>query len=263
MKLLPSACTRRDALALTTLVLGTASRRPAWADDISSSGVAPEYNPGQTPEQLGDALGGLKPGTGRSLNALIKTRAETGVERIGDASPLFKKGQILDSVRAADGSAVTLSFAFPEAWTLSGGPNLDVRDVKESDSAFVLVAPLPASKRSIEDIPISWFLDLLFAKGGKYGQYGTCDDRKVVKSDVVAASLPTGGTQLYRTLDLKFAPLSYNANTVERRALLSATSVGGSVFVLVSGSLATRYKKLQPELLAVRESFRAIGKRAG
>ena len=74
---------------------------------------------------------------------------------------------------------------------------------------------------------------------------------------------PTGGTQLYRTLDLKFAPLSYNANTVERRALLSATSVGGSVFVLVSGSLATRYKKLQPELLAVRESFRAIGKRAG
>ena len=36
--------------------------------------------------------------------------------------------------------------------------------------------------------------------------------------------------------------------------------VGGSVFVLVTGSLATRYKQLQPELQAVQESFRAIGR---
>ena len=41
-----------------------------------------------------DMLGGLAPGTGRSLNALIKMRAETGVERTGAVeSPLFKPGQ--------------------------------------------------------------------------------------------------------------------------------------------------------------------------
>ena len=40
---------------------------------------------------------------------------------------------------------------------------------------------------------------------------------------------------------------------------MSATSVGGTVFILVAGSLATRWKKLQPELSEVQASFRAIG----
>ena len=39
---------------------------------------------------------------------------------------------------------------------------------------------------------------------------------------------------------------------------VSATAVGGTVFILVSGSLATRFKAMQPELAAVQDSFRVL-----
>ena len=99
----------------------------------------------------------------------------------------------------------------------------------------------------------------MFDPAGKYGQYGQCDDRTVKKSTLELLTLPSGGKQHYRRIDLKFAPLSYNANTVERRALISATSVGGSVFILVTGSLANRFKAMKEDLVGVQESFRATG----
>ena len=64
----------------------------------------------------------------------------------------------------------------------------------------------------------------------------------MVASTLVPLSLPQGGQQSYRRLSLKFAPLTYNMNTVERRSLVSATAVGGTVFMLVSGSLSSREK---------------------
>jgi len=227
---------------------------------FASSDQVAYYNPGQSAEDLKDALGGLKPGTGRPLNALIKMRAETGVERVATegSSPLFKPGQILDDLRTADGGVAQVSFAFPDAWTLAGGPNLDVRDVKNSDSAFVLVRALPP-RTKFDDLKNDFFVDLMFDPQGKYGAYGAVDDRKITSSQTVSVSLPSGGKQTYRRLSLKFAPLSYNQNTVQRRALISATAVGGSVFVLVTGSLATRFKQLEGSLQAVQESFRAIG----
>jgi hypothetical protein len=152
-------------------------------------------------------------------------------------------------------------FAYPEEWTLAGGPNLDVRNVKESDSAFVLAAPLPLGK-TIEILDEEFFLNVIFDPQGKYGQYGAVDDRKVVSFERVSVTLPTGGQQAYARIDLKFAPLSYNQNTVQRRALISATAVGGTVFICVAGSLAKRYKTLQPELASIQQSFRVLGNAA-
>ena len=240
---------RRDALAvLSSAVLTTVPSPLTWAAD---------YNPGQTPADLQGALGGLKPGTGRPLNALIKMRSETGVERVSaSASPLFKPGQILDELRTADGGIANVVFAFPEEWTLAGGPNLDVRNIRESDSAFVLVAPLPQMQK-FESLADDFFLDIIFSPTGKYGSYGAVDDRKVVKCELTSVRTPQGQQQSYRRLDLKFSPLSYNQNTVQRRALISATAVGGSVFICVAGSLANRFKQLRPELANIQESFRA------
>ena len=51
-----------------------------------------------------------------------------------------------------------MAFSFPEAWTMAGGPNLDVRDVKTSDSSFVLAAPLPSS-RTFESLKDAWFME--------------------------------------------------------------------------------------------------------
>ena len=62
-------------------------------------------------------------------------------------------------------------FAFPPEWTLAGGPNLDVRDVRQSDSAFVLVKNLPP-KLTIDRLTDEWLMDVLFDPAGKYGQYG-------------------------------------------------------------------------------------------
>ena len=253
---------RRDALTLASLAvsaLPAAILLPPTALPAHAIGaVAPGYNPGETVADLESSLGGLKPGTGRPLNALIKMRAETGVERVGDNSPLFKPGQILDQLRTADGGQAQIIFAFPQEWTLAGGPNLDVRDVKQSDSAFVLAAPLPP-RTKFEALKDDFFINVLLDPMGKFGQYGACDDRKVVSSAIEPLALPTGGKQLYRRIGLKFAPLTYNGNTVERRALISSTEVGGTVFMLVAGSLATRFKKLQPDLQEVQASFRAIG----
>ena len=105
-----------------------------------------------------------------------------------------------------------------------------MRDVRQSDSAFVIVAKQP-ERTPFERLPDDFFLEALFDPQGKYGAYGQVDDRTVLKSELESLSLPSGGTQTYRRIALKFAPLSYNANTVERRALISATSVGGSVFI--------------------------------
>jgi len=204
-----------------------------------------------------EAAGGLKAGTGRPLNALIKMRAETGVQRTGAVeTPLFKPGQCFDELKTARGAA-EVAFSFPEAWTMATGPNLDVRDVKTSDSSFVLAAPLP-DKRTFESLKDAWFMEVIFNPLGKYGSYGAVEERKVVSSSLVPLRLPSGGEQAYRRMSLKFAPLTYNMNTVERRALVSATAVGGTVFILVSGSLATRFKAMQPELVAVQDSFRVL-----
>lgn len=228
---------RRELPAVLLGALAAVTRRPALAE------TAPNLDP-----ELGRV----------AFAGLVKMRAVTGLERIGDESPLFKPGQVLDTARAADGSAASISFSFPEAWILAGGPNLDVRDVKTSDSAFVLAAPLPRGM-SLERLKDDFFLDVLFDPQGKYGAYGQVDDRQVTSSKLVPLTLTTGGQQGYRRIALKYAPLSYNQNTVERRALISATAVGGTVYMLVAGSLATRYKKMLPELAELQESFRCTG----
>lgn len=200
---------------------------------------------------------------GRGANALIKKRAETGVERTESVSnPLFAPGQILDELYSADRQRVTVSFAFPESWSFAKGPNLDVRDVRTADSTFLVVAPQPSgSSEELTDIsalPAAFFTDALFAKEGKYGSYGAVDAVKVTGDELISlASGGRGGKGSYRRLKIKFEALTYNQNTVQRRALLSATAVGGSIYILVSGCLSNRFKQAGPELEDIQNSFRA------
>lgn len=200
---------------------------------------------------------------GRGANALLKVRATTGVERTGTiASPLFKPGQILDELKGATPGAgpVSIAFSFPAAWSVASGPNLDVRDVRTSDSAFLIVARMPEGMSSLRDLPDTFFTDALFDPAGKYGAYGgLADGPRFLSSVALELSDSRGGRQPYRRLSIKFSPLTYNQNAVERRALISATEVGGAVYILVAGCLATRYKKAADELRDVQESFRAIG----
>ena len=182
---------RRRLLAAAPLLAA-----PALAntdDDARLASVAEAY-----------AAGARNPG--RGANALRKSFANTGVVRTGSITdPLFAAGQVLDELKAADGSAVSVSFAFPEAWGLAKGPNLDVRSVQTADSAFVVVAPLPAGVSDVGALPASFFTGALFAKDGKYGSYGGVDEVAVSKDSTESLSTPTGGGQAYRRLALKFS----------------------------------------------------------
>ena len=153
---------RRQASLLFSSLLSVGTTTTLSPTALADSDAVRD-TPGPPPE----ALGGLKPGTGRSLNALIKMRSITGVQRTGTVpEPLFKPGQILDEMKTAEGGAAQITFSFPEAWTLAGGPNLDVRDVRTGDSAFLLAAPLP-SGTCFETLQDDYFLTMLFAPEGK------------------------------------------------------------------------------------------------
>jgi hypothetical protein len=246
---------RRAAVLAALAAACTPRALPGFADDLAgadSTRAAELYAAGARLN-------------GRGANALLKVRATTGVDRTGTvANPLFKSGQILDELRGASPGAgpVSIAFSFPEAWSLASGPNLDVRDVRTSDSAFLIVARMPDGATSLLDLSDTFYTEALFDPAGKYGAYGGVDDVRFVSSQNLELSDSRGGRQPYHRLSIKFSPLTYNQNTVERRALISATEVGGAVYMLVAGCLATRFKKVGEDLRGAQESFRAIGLKA-
>ena len=68
---------------------------------------------------------------------------------------------------------------------------------------------------------------------------------------------PSSGMEMqYRQFSLSFDALTYNANTVNRRAKVSATTLGGSVFVLFTSCLGSRYEKASRELSSIQQTFR-------
>ena len=109
---LPHSTARRDALSLASLALATLPSVPLPA--LAGDGGVSAADAQRRSEELGlEAAGGLKPGTGRPLNALIKMRSATGVERTGSVeNSLFKPGQVFDELRCERGVA-EIAFAFP------------------------------------------------------------------------------------------------------------------------------------------------------
>lgn len=186
--------TRRAALFGAALLVAHPFERAAHAGDDDA--MAREY------------AAGARASGGRGANTMLKQRAASGVQRLG-GDPLFKSGQIFDTVRSADGNAVDISFSFPPEWQVSSGPNLDVRNVRTSDSAFLLVAPLPKGK-TVELLSRDFYTKLIFAPDGKYGAYGVVDDYSIKSFDVVSNKAPSGGDLSYRTFSLNFDALTYN-----------------------------------------------------
>ena len=233
---------RRSFAAAAALFLTARPNTPAFA--ALSGGAA------SVEEQY---KAGARADGGRGAAALVKPRSQSGIDRVG-GSPMFKPGSILDAMRSEDKTIVDVSFAYPDKWTVSNGPNLDVRDIANSDSAFLLVTPLKG--KSIADVKMKFFTDLIFDPAGKYGSYGTVDDFKTTDAEVVELTSPAGAAQKYRRFKLRFDALTYNQNTVSRTAYVSATSAGGSAFVLIAGCLSKRAKEAGKELTSIQKSFR-------
>lgn len=159
----------RRALFAAAAVLLNVKSGPACAESANAESLL-KGNEAVADVQAAYASG-ARANNGRGANALLKKRAESGILRVG-GDPMFKPGSILDAMRSDDGTVVDVSFSYPEKWTVAKGPNLDVRDVKSADSAFLLVAPLPNGKKTVADLKPAFFTTLLFAPSGKYGSYG-------------------------------------------------------------------------------------------
>ena len=151
----------------------------------------------------------------------------------------------------ANPSAVLVTFASP--WKLERGPVFDVetRDGKTGDGAFLAVTKSTGGKR-LEDLPSAFFLERLFDPTGRFSFYGAPTDVKVKSSRV------EGGR---RYIELGFSNLSQSTNAeIPRKALLVATIPEGSdnAVMLVGSANAARWKKGSEA--AVRDtvdSFRA------
>lgn len=73
---------------------------------VSPCGVAGAVLTGASDDELAKQyVTGARGSGGRGANAMLKTRAVSGVERIG-GDPKFKRGSILDAIRSEDGSIV-------------------------------------------------------------------------------------------------------------------------------------------------------------
>jgi len=188
-----------------------------------------------------------------------KSRPENGVVlRDGtDASRNTRSGdvlaEILLSARSKDPTAVLTSFSSP--WPLATGGLFDVecRDSKTGDGAFIAVSP-KASGKSVQDLPSSFFLDRIFSPTGRFSFYGAPTDIKVKKSYSVES---------YRYIELSFSTLSQSTQTeIPRNAILVASIPPGTdeAVMMVGSATATRWRKAGAEdaVRKTAESFRVV-----
>lgn len=188
-----------------------------------------------------------------------KSRPQTGVV-FRDGSEVFqdkRSGQVSAELLTGtkkDPKAVLVSFVSP--WRLETGPVFDVecRDGKTGDGAFIAVTKSVAGK-SLDELPLSFFLDRLFDPTGRFSFYGSPTDIKVKASKVLDAS------NRKRYLELSFSSLSQSTNAeIPRKALLAATLPEGSdnVIMLVGSANANRWKNVKDSIIKTADSFNAI-----
>lgn len=184
------------------------------------------------------------------VGGLGKTKPSTGVvfanpENIENSSSISTPGDYNVELLSPDGKTPAfLSFYAP--WPMLKSSGIESRDLANSESAFVQVAPLPEGK-SISNLPKSFFVDSIFGQAGKYGMYGVPTDIKVSK---IRES--EGKSSIWLAT---FTTLTPAMRESDRKVLISASSVGGGVFMLVSGTTVARFKSQEALLNKVADSF--------
>lgn len=230
---LPSkAWTRKDildiGLGLSFLVpfqsaIGAESNRPESLDIDSFLRTGQEAFPMGVSSQAGKS----KPVTGIYLR--------DGTDVLRDS----RTGNVLAEIVLGDKSdlsAVLVSFSSP--WQLATGGVFDVecRDSKTGDGAFLSVTE-PTTIQNIQDIPTSFFLDNLFAPTGRFSFYGSPTNIKVKKSEMQGDR---------RVIEFSFSNLSQSTNAeIPRTGLMIAAKPANvnQAIMLVGSATTNRWKK--------------------
>jgi hypothetical protein len=191
-----------------------------------------------------------------------KSRPETGV-LLRDGTEVAQNavtGEIAAEILVQDSSGtlvpVLVSYASP--WPLATGSVFDVecRDMKTGDGAFVAVTTPIARDQSLATMDDGFLLKNIFAPTGRFSTYGSPTDIKVRKSSYDANSNR-------RTLELSFSTLSQSTQTeIPRRAQVVAIQPEGTqqIILLVGSASDSRWRKSGADatMAQVMASFRAV-----
>ena len=167
-----------------------------------------------------------------------------------DATPTLTAELVLDG-----GVAATATFESRMGPVARGFYyDVEARNSKLGDSAFVQVASLPAGggaddADALAAVPASFFTRALFRPDGRFGAFGAPTDVRVVSDQFSSAD----GR---RTLELSFAALSPGGNEVPRRALVAAVAppASGDAVMLVVGATAGRWRSSGADAAAAATS---------
>lgn len=171
-----------------------------------------------------------------------------------------RSGDVLAEILVKDNTDTSIAVLtkFSSPWALATGGIFDVecRDAKTGDGAFLAVTEKTSSNSKLEDIPSSFFLERLFSKTGRFSFYGSPTDIKVRKSYMA-------DDNKNRILEISFSTLSQSTQTeIPRYAIVSATVPQGSnqAVMLVASASANRWKKSGSEstIRDVISSYRAV-----
>jgi hypothetical protein len=252
----PSHCTRRaiftKALVAPGMALVTIMATPQLAA-ADSAAVQDSLNIDNFLRTGVDAGGNM----GVSSQA-GKSRPQTGVVfRDGSEVSQDKAGtvsaELLTGTKASP-KAVLVTFRSP--LKLETGPVFDVecRDSKSGDGAFLAVSKAVPSGKSLSDLPNDFLLERLFDPTGRFSFYGPPTDIRVKSNTMVERNR--------RILEVTFSNLSQSTNAeIPRRALLVATLPEGTdnVIMLVASANANRWNKGSEQVVRTTgDSFRAV-----
>lgn len=170
-----------------------------------------------------------------------KAKPRTGVilREGSDVSRDERSGNVLAEIllgSAADPTPVLATFSSPLPLAKGGLFDVECRDAKTGDGAFLTVAR-GAKGKSVSDLPKTFFTESLFSSTGRFSFYGSPTDIKVRKSEVDGQ---------YRILEIVFSNLSQSTNAeIPRTALVAATIPEGcdDVVMLVGSATSNRWKR--------------------
>lgn len=149
-----------------------------------------------------------------------KAKPRTGVVLREGSEPSRdeRSGNVLAEIlvgKSSDPTPVLATFSSP--WSLAKGGLFDVecRDGKTGDGAFLTVAH--ANGKGLNDLPKTFFTDALFSSTGRFSFYGQPTDVKVKKD--------SGKEGSYRYLEIVFSNLSQSTNAeIPRTSLVGKSS---------------------------------------
>ena len=107
---------------------------------------------------------------------------------------------------------------------------------------------LPKGTTSLDQIKPGLIIDNIFSQKGKFRMYGSPTDVRVKK----ISSSTSDSTAIYQA---SFTTLTPAMRESDRRAYISASIVGDGLFLLVTSSTSTRFKKVDTSLKDVANSF--------